>query len=91
MLRFQDLIDQPVLDVDAPRNRTLEIADQRLVRRRDGERIRRDDLKKLFCLGTQSASRQSLGVLLRLMRLDQRPAHHFSSFAQRLTGVRIPS
>ena len=48
MLLLQDLVDKPMLDVDATGDSTLQITNQRFVWRRHSKRIRRKDVEQPF-------------------------------------------
>src|SRR5659263_509501 len=75
----EHFVDEAMLDVDASGEATRQVADQLLVPRRRGERVLGNHLQELLRLGFQPRGGQLLGVLLRLARVDQRPATHQSS------------
>ena len=90
-LLLQDLVDQPVLDIDPSRISTAQIAYQLLKRRRRLQRIFSQQIEEFLYPGTQTRSGDFPGILLRLASVDQFPTHQSSSPAHSSTGVFIPS
>lgn len=71
----KNLVDKPMLDVDAPRANTGQIADESLVRRGCLVRVGLEDLDQSFCLRSKARACELLGVSPSLGREDQSPAH----------------
>ena len=59
-LLLENLVDKAMLNVDAPRIRTVKIADRLLVKRRILERSHRQDFKQRLRLGLQPGCRELL-------------------------------
>lgn len=72
-LRFEDLINQAVLDIDATGDGSGEIADQFFVWRRIAERIFGEDGEEFLDFGPQTRGGSFFGVLLGLTRVDDLP------------------
>ena len=72
-LRVQDLVHQPMLNVDPARTGAREIANEFLETRRRLSRILPQNLEKLLGLLLEPAAREFAGVSLRLTRKDQAP------------------
>lgn len=86
----EDLVDQPVLDVDPARIGSRQVANQFLKGRRSLLRILCQSGKQEFRLRLETGSRQLFRILLRLPRKDDPPTHQRSSGAQASTGVVRP-
>lgn len=91
MLVLEDLVDEPVLDVDPARVRAAQVTDELLERRRRAERILFERAEKRLRFGSESGGRQELRVLLRSLRVDEPPAHQSSLSSSESTGVAMPS
>lgn len=87
----EDLIDQPVLDIDSPRICTRQIPDEFLERRRVLKGIFSEDFQENLRFRPKPGGGQLLRVLLRLFREDELPAYQASFFDSLPTGVFIPS
>lgn len=72
-LRFEDLIDEAVLDVGAAGESTGEIAGQFFVRRGIAERVIGEDGEKIFDFRPESGCGGFFGVALRLLGVDDLP------------------
>ena len=88
---FQNLVHQPVLDVDPAGIRSGEIAYKLLERWRRLEWICLHHLKQFFCFPLQSGIRKFAGVFLRLLGEDDFPAHQSSWSEHALMGTFSPS
>lgn len=71
--RVDDLIDEPVLDVDPTGIGALEVPDQLFKRRRALPRIPVENIEKPFGLVAKSATGDLMGVFLRLSGKDDLP------------------
>ena len=91
VLFLQDLINEPVLNVDPARTGSRKIPDQLFKRWRVTERIDLEDSKQLLRFRLQSGRRKLLRVLLCLLRVDELPTHQSSALLQASTGSPIPS
>lgn len=80
-----------MLNIDAARVCAGEIPNELLVRRRIRKGITGKYFKQHQRLFLQSGGCQFLCVFLRVLGIDERPAHQRSPFASLLTGVFIPS
>ena len=87
---LQDLIDQPVLDIDAPRIRSLQIADQFFKRWRSLKAVCAHYLEKGFGFGPESRGGEFLGVLLGLPGIDELPRHQCNTRAHFFGEVLSP-
>src|SRR5450759_1641811 len=87
----QDLVDQAVLDVDAPGKGALQVADELLVRRRRLERVLLEHLEERLGFRLQTGGSKLLRVLARLPGVEQTPAHQSSSSSSSSTDVAMPS
>ena len=91
---WQDLIDEPVLDVDSSRAGAREIANELLVARLLLPGIRSENLDEFLGLFAQAAGRKFPGVFLRLPGEDDLPGPRFAYQPGRFDvleiGVRIP-
>lgn len=88
---INDLINQPMLDVDPSRIDAVEVSDQFFMGRRVPERVAFKNRQERLRLLLQPGSRQLFGILLRLFGLNEHPSHQSSSLAHSLTGVADPS
>ncbi len=79
-----------MLEIDAPRNSSLEISYKRLEWRRIREWILTDDIKQLSGLLCQWTAFEPLRVLPRLIGVDQFVAHKSISRLQFATCSSIP-
>ena len=86
----EDLVDQPVLDVDPARIGSRQVANQFLKRRRSLIWILCQSGKQEFRFRLKTGSRQLFRILLRLPRKDDPPTHQRSSGVQASTGVVRP-
>lgn len=89
-LRRIDLINQPVLDIDAARKCPGQIAHEFFVWRRILKRILREDVEKPLRLRPEIGRRDFPRVLLRLLREDDRPVHQPGLLDALLSGSAIP-
>lgn len=80
-----------MLDVDAPRVRARQVADQLFERRRILEWILLEDFERRLGFGSEPGCRQLLRVFLRLLREDELPAYQASFFDSLRTGVLSPA
>ena len=87
---FQDLIDEPVLDVDPAGVRADEVADEFFVRGRGLEGILTKDGQQGFGFETQPRRGELLGVFLGLACEDDLPGYHANFSRHRDTGVFSP-
>ena len=87
---FKDLVDQSVLNVDASRISTFEIAQQLLVARRCLVWIVSKDFKQPFGLWSKPRGSKLLRVLASLSGVDELVAHQPGSSEHLSTGVAIP-
>jgi hypothetical protein len=79
-----------VLNINAARYGSVEIAEQLLERRRRLKWIPLQYLKQPFCLGPKVTGRQLLGVLPDLFGVIELPGHQLSSVLDLLNGSRNP-
>ena len=86
----EDLVDQPVLDVDPARIGAGQVTNQFLKGRRSLIRILSQSGEQEFRLGLETGSRQLFRILLGLPCKDNPPTHQRSSGAQASTGVDRP-
>lgn len=89
-LRIEDLIDEPMLDIDSARVCPGEISDELLVRRRILERVGSKDAWQMLRLFFQASRGEVLGVFLGMFGKDNLPAHHSRPLAQDSTGSFMP-
>lgn len=93
-LLWQDLIHEPVLDVDSSREGAREVTHELLKSRRLPPGIRPKDLEKFFGLFAQTAGRELPCVFLRLFGENDLPGARFvyqpGRFEVLESGVRIP-
>lgn len=91
-LATQDLVYEPVVNVDATREGAGEIAYEFLERRRGTEGILPQHLEQYLCSRLQTGATQLLRILCGLRREDEPPglAHQSSDSRHSLTGVAIP-
>ena len=87
---FEDLIDEPVLDVDAAGIRAGKIADELFIWGRSLEGILTKDGQQGFSFGTQPRRGEFLGVFLGLACEDDLPRYHANFSRHRDTGVFSP-
>src|SRR4051794_28058360 len=87
----QDLVDQAMLNIDAPGIRSREISDQFLVRRRVLKRVLLEGFEKGLGLRPQPRGRQFLRVLLSLFGEDEPPAYQASFLESLPTGSLRPA
>jgi hypothetical protein len=71
-LVLQNLVAQPVLDGDAPREGAVEVADEFLERRRGLKRVYLEDGEDLLGLRLQTGGDELLRILARLLRVEPR-------------------
>jgi len=90
-LAIEDLVDEPMLNVDPSGVRTAQIAHQLLERRRSLIRVLFEYAEEGLGLGLQAGSSQMLGVLLGGLRVDEPPGHQSSSLSSSSAGVAMPS
>lgn len=88
---LQNLVHQAVLDVDAPRTCSLQIAHQPFKTGWGLKGILSEDFQQLFNPAPQPHGPDLPGIPLSLSSEDNCPTHHFSSVAQSDTGVAMPS
>ena len=86
----QNLIDEPVLDVDAAGIRAGKVADELFVRGRSLEGILTKDGQQDFSFGTPPRRGEFLGVFLGLACEDDLPRYHANFSRHRDTGVFSP-
>lgn len=88
---FEDLIDETMLDVDAPGVCSGQVADELFVGRRRAVRVlfknREEDLR----LRLQTGGGKVLCIFLGLLRVDELPTHQSRSSSHSSTGVLMPS
>jgi hypothetical protein len=70
---IQDLVHEPMLDVDAAGAGTGEVSNQLLERRRALPGVRSEESNQLFCLIAEAGARDLSSVLLCLAREDHAP------------------
>lgn len=87
----KDFIHETMLDVDAPRIGTGQIADQLFVRRRSLKRIGGEHSEQFQRFWLQAGGSQLLRVLLRMLREDDLPTHHLSALALLPKGSAMPA
>src|SRR5665647_1160571 len=75
----ESLVDQPVLNVDPSGVAASQVPDQLLEPRRCGEGIFRDNGEDRLSAGLKAARGKDLGILLRLLGVDDAPVAHQSS------------
>ena len=85
-----NLVYEAVLDVDAARIGTIQIADQFFIRRGELERIFGEDIKQLLSLGLKPRSGNFSTILLRMLRKNDLPLHHPGFSLHFSTGVFSP-
>ena len=90
LIIFKDLVDQLVLNVDASRISTCEIAQQLLVTRRCLVWIVSKNFKQPLSLRSKSRSCKFLCVPASLSGVYERVAHQPGSLEHFSTGVAIP-
>src|SRR3954465_182411 len=77
-LAAEDLIDEAMVDVDSPREGSVEIAEELLEGRRRLEGIGAEDFEQGFGFRLQSGAAEFLCVFRSLRRKDDPPAAHQS-------------
>jgi hypothetical protein len=87
---FENLVDEPMLDIDPSGIRSSQITNELFVPRRSLKGIYFENLEEFFSLGSQSSCSEFLGVLLSLFRVNKRPFHQESSGEHFSTGVFKP-
>jgi hypothetical protein len=87
---IQNLVDQPMLNVNAPGEGTCQVTDKRFEWRRRPVGIFFEDGEQLFNPGLEAGSCNLLRIALRMTRENDPPRHHFNTPAQRSTGVLSP-
>ena len=87
---FQDLIDEPVLNVDPTGVRTGEVADEFFIRGRGLVGILTKHGKQGFGFETQPRRGELLGIFLGLACEDDPPGYHANFSRHRETGVFRP-
>ncbi len=75
----ENLVDKPMLDVDASRVAARQVTNKLLVPGRCTERVIGEHVKEPFGPLLQARRRKPFRILLRLARIDQRPVIHQSS------------
>lgn len=90
-LRFHDLIDKPVLNIDSPGVSRGQIPNQLFIRRWVLVRIDPWDCQQLDCVLFQSRSGKLFCILLSLLCIDKLPAHQSSSLEHSFTFSASPS
>ena len=89
---FEDLINQPVLDVDSAGIRASQIAPNLIKWWRLPERIFSEDFEEFFGLALKPRRSETWSVLPCLLREDDLPTgHQPGSFSHWSTGVARPS
>ena len=89
--RFENLVNQAVLNIDPAGVGALKIADELFKRRWGLERIGGQNFQNRFCLRSQAGLSDPLGVLPRLRRKNEPPRpHQPGSFLHFSTGVFRP-
>ena len=88
---LQNLVDEAMLDVDSAGYGAFEVPDQCFVGRRSSEGVDGENAQEPLDVGPKAGRRDFLCVLLRLLRVYERPAHHLSSVEHSETGVFMPS
>lgn len=91
LLLFENLVDQPMLDIDPSREGAFEITKQFLVSRRSLIGVLLQDRKESGHVFLQPSPVDLLGVALRLPCEHQAVAHQFTSSSHWSTGVLRPS
>lgn len=91
VISCDDLIDEPMLNIDSPGVCALQVTHKFLVGWRITEGIVCNDRKQNFSLFTQASGSQFLGIFLGLLREDDVPAHQPGSGLQASSGVARPS
>jgi len=86
----QNLVYEPVLDVDPTGEGAGKVTDQLFVWWWCLKGIAREDVEELLGLGLEARARQLFRVSLGLVRVDQSPVHQCNSLAHLSTGVFIP-
>jgi hypothetical protein len=93
-LLWQDLIHEPVLDIDSSREGARQVANELFESRRLLPGIRPKDLEEFFGLFSKTAGRKLPCVFLRLPRKDDLPGPGFAYQPGRFevleSGVRNP-
>jgi hypothetical protein len=84
----ENLVDKPMLDVEASRVAARQVTNKLLVPWRCTERVLGEHVKEPFGPLLQARRREPFRILLRLARVDQRPVTHQSSSAE---AASIPS
>ena len=87
---FKNLIDQPMLEVDAPGISPLEVADQFFKGWRLAEGVFTQEFQQGFRFGSQPGVGELFSVLLGLFSVGKLPFHHFSFLESLETGVFKP-
>jgi len=87
---IQNLVDQPMLNVDAPGEGTCQVTDKPFEWRSRPVGIFFEDGEQLFNPGLEAGSCNLLRIALRMTREDDPPRHQFNTPAQRSTGVLSP-
>ncbi len=87
---IQDLVDQPMLDIDPPRAGASEVSYQFLVCRRGSIGVFSENLEQSFRLGLKAGLGELPCIFLGLLGKHQSPAHHSSSASHCSTGVSSP-
>lgn len=87
---FVNLVDEPVLDVDAPGICAGEVSDEFFIRRRVMERVFFKDFEEGFGLRLEPCGGELEGVLSGVSRENQPPLYHFSVLEHFSGGVLRP-
>jgi hypothetical protein len=86
----QNLVNQPMLDVNSPRASTSQVTHQFLERRRRLVVVFSEQVKQALGLGLKTRASDFLGVALRLPGKYQPPGYHFKSLTHWSAGVFSP-
>ena len=90
LLLLEHRLHQLTLDVDSPRIGAIQVPNQFLIGWGNLKRIMGDQLQKLLGLRLKTGGRQLLGILLRLLRVNDAPSHQSSSLALLASGSAMP-
>src|SRR5436305_1129936 len=89
-LLLEYLVDDAVLDIDAPGIRAVQVTDQLFVRRRIPERVASQDRQEIFRFAPEPRPGNFPGILERVLGKDDLPLHHLTALALRSSGSAMP-
>lgn len=89
-LLLEYFVDETVLDVDSARIGSVEVSYELLVGRRILKWIDSQDFEKLLGPLLQPSRREFLGILQRVLGIDDGPLHQATAFALLTNGSAIP-